>query len=269
MVLDKRQAETFRALSFMPFAIVLAIWIGAIYRSAGWKEGCWRWHEFFNGLEARQLPTNNYSNNHQTKRMKQLITYCAIGLFSYSIVACNGAATDAKKEADSSNNAMVDSAKKSDTVAGQTSHTADMKDDAAFAVAAADGGQLEVDLGKMAVANGTSKQIKALGAMMLKDHSKANKELKAIAEKKNITLPTALSDKCQKTKDDLSAKKGADFDKAYADLMVSDHKTDIDDFKSEADKGVDSTLKTFARTTLPTLEHHLMMAEAAKKATDK
>ncbi len=201
--------------------------------------------------------------------MKVIQTYGSIALLAMSILSCNSGTTDPKKAADSTNNAMVDSAKKADTVATANSHTADMKNDAAFAVAAADGGQLEVDLGKMAAERGTTKQIKALGAMMAKDHSKANTELKAIAMAKNITLPDALSDKCQKMKDDLAAKKGADFDKAYADLMVSDHKEDIDDFKKEADKGMDATLMTFAKNTLPTLEHHLMMSEEAKKTTNK
>ena len=69
--------------------------------------------------------------------------------------------------------------------------------------------------------------------MMVKDHSKANEELKAAATAKNITLPAAVSDKCQKKVAELSEKKGADFDKAYADLMVSDHKEDIDEFKKK------------------------------------
>lgn len=201
--------------------------------------------------------------------MRTFLSSLFLGAITLSLASCGNGATDPKTVADSTNKSMVDSAKSADTVAGATSHAADMKDDAAFAVAAADGGQLEVDLGKIAAERGTSKQIKSLGAMMAKDHSAANMKLKAIAAAKNITLPTALSDKCQKTKDDLLAKKGADFDKAYADLMVSDHKEDIDDFKKEAEKGVDTQLSAFATSTLPTLEHHLKMSEEAKKMVDK
>ena len=200
--------------------------------------------------------------------MKAFLSVFSMGMITLSLTSCGSGASDPKKVADSTNNAMIDSAKKTDTMANQESHTAKMKDDAAFAVAAADGGQLEVDLGKLAVEKGSNKKVKAFGAMMVKDHSKANKELKAIAGMKNIKLPDALSDKCQKMKDDLSAKSGADFDKAYTDAMVSDHKTDIDDFKSEANSGKDSVLTKFARTTLPILEHHLMMAEEAKKAVN-
>ena len=105
--------------------------------------------------------------------------------------------------------------------------------------------------------------------MMVKDHSKANDELKAAAKEKNITLPPIMSDKCQKKVSDLAEKKGTDFDKAYAGLMVSDHKDDIDEFKKEAEKGMDKQLSAWAKGKVPVLEHHLMMAEEAKKLADK
>ena len=202
--------------------------------------------------------------------MKKNILHFFAFLFLVSVISCeNHSQTDAVKAADSTNNAKVDSAKKADTIASVNSHMADMKPDAEFAVAAADGGQLEVELGKMAVKSGTTKQIRALGAMMVKDHTKANVELKALSITKNITLPDTLSYKCQKTIADLGSKTGKDFNKAYADLMVSDHKDDIDDFKKEAEKGNDAGLSAWAKNKVPVLEHHLMMSEQAKKMADQ
>ena len=183
--------------------------------------------------------------------------------------SCGNTGGDAKKEADSTNTAKIDSAKTADTIATKNSHLADLKPDAEFATAAADGGMLEVELGKMAVEKGASPTIKKLGAMMVKDHGKANEELKAAAAAKNITLPSLMSEKCQKKVTDLSEKKGADFDKAYADLMVSDHKDDIDEFKKEAEKGMDKDLSAWAKGKVPTLQHHLEMAENAKKIVNK
>ena len=146
---------------------------------------------------------------------------------------------------------------------------ADLKPDADFAVAAADGGMLEVALGKLAEKKGTHSAVKKLGAQMVKDHSKANMELRALATTKHIAIPLEMSEKCQKKVSDLDQKTGKDFDKAYADLMVSDHKDDIDDFKKEADKGNDTEVSAWAKNTVPTLEHHLMMAENTKKMLEK
>jgi len=201
--------------------------------------------------------------------MKKIIL-CPIAAFLIAMgSSCGNASSDAKKEADSTNRANIDSAKKADTIASKNSHMADLKPDAEFATAAADGGMLEVELGKMAVEKGVNPSIKKLGAMMVKDHSKANDELKAASAAKNIALPSIMSEKCQKKVTELSEKKGSDFDKAYADLMVSDHKEDIDEFKKEASNGMDKELSTWAKGKVPVLEHHLAMAENAKKAVNK
>ena len=55
--------------------------------------------------------------------------------------------------------------------------------------------------------------------MMEKDHTAAGDKLKALAQSKNITLPTGLSSDSQKAVDDLQQKSGKDFDKAYINLM--------------------------------------------------
>jgi len=138
----------------------------------------------------------------------------------------------------------------------------DIKKDTEFAVEAADGGMLEVQLGELALKNAKSAPVREFAQKMVDDHGKANAQLKALAEKKGISIPTVLSDKCQKKMDELSLKSGAEFDKAYADLMVKDHKEDVDEFKKESEKGNDPELRAWAGETLPTLEHHLKMAES-------
>jgi len=54
---------------------------------------------------------------------------------------------------------------------------------------------------------------------------------------------------------------GAQFDRAYMNLMLADHKKDVAEFKTEAAKGNDPGVKNFAKETLPTLESHLHEAE--------
>ena len=57
-----------------------------------------------------------------------------------------------------------------------------------FAVKAANGGMMEVELGKIAQDNASSPRVKAFGAMMVKDHSEANSNLKGIANSLNIAI---------------------------------------------------------------------------------
>ncbi|MDQ2657739.1 MAG: DUF4142 domain-containing protein, partial [Bacteroidota bacterium] len=89
------------------------------------------------------------------------------------------------------------------------------EDDAEFAVEAADGGMLEVELGTLAVSKASSPEVKKFGQMMVDDHTKANNELKALAQQKNITLPTAIGNEHQRKVEDLRGKTGAEFDKDY------------------------------------------------------
>jgi putative membrane protein len=179
-----------------------------------------------------------------------LITSAALLLTSCAPGSSNDNA-DSKETAEDKNDSKFD---------------ASIKDDTEFAVAVADGGMLEVQLGQLAQERAASPTVKRFGQMMVDDHSKANDELKALASTKNISIPTSLSDKNQKRYDEIAEKSGTEFDKAYAEFMVKDHKEDIDKFKKQADDGKDPDLKSWAAGKLATLEHHLEMAEQAEES---
>lgn len=138
--------------------------------------------------------------------------------------------------------------------------------DRTFANDAAKGGMMEVMVGNLAAGKATNAKVKSLAEMMVRDHSKANDELKSWATGAAFTLPSAVDDNQKKEHDDLQARSGAEFDRAYADMMVRHHTETIEKFKQQASGGSDSSLKALAEKTLPTLEHHLMEAQAARDA---
>jgi putative membrane protein len=129
--------------------------------------------------------------------------------------------------------------------------------DTAFANKAAIGGMAEVALGKMAAGKATNASVKDFGSMMVMDHGKANAQLMAIAQKKNITLPAGLDAEHQAKSDSLSKLSGNDFDKAYVAGMVADHKKTLALMQSEAQSGTDPELKAFAAKTAPVVQEHL------------
>ncbi|TWR23873.1 DUF4142 domain-containing protein [Mucilaginibacter pallidiroseus] len=170
-----------------------------------------------------------------------------------------------KAENSSSTDAALDSNKKELAAKDST----ELKDDAEFAVTAANGGMLEVELGKLAKTKAASAEVKQFADMMVTNHSKANKELMELAGAKVITLPAILSNDKQKDYDDMAKLSGSEFDKAYTDYMVKDHKEDIEEFKKEASEGKDAEFKAFAAKHVPILQHHLEMAEKAQAAVKK
>jgi putative membrane protein len=135
--------------------------------------------------------------------------------------------------------------------------------DETFAMEASEAGLTEVTLGKLAMEKASSKSVKDFGQMMVSDHGKANDELKALAKKKGIILPTECT-KCQQKMADLGKLSGKDFDKKYVEAMIAGHKEVIAKFTTEASQGKDSDLKKWASDKLPTIKHHLTVAEGLK-----
>lgn len=186
------------------------------------------------------------------------------------LLACNSSNNDSVDAAKEANDDRKDSAvsvtpdslgmSRSDTALNKSLVPVDKKD-ADFAVEAANGGMMEVELGNYAQKNAMSQRVKDFGAMMARDHSKANEELKALAASKNITLPTTMGNDTHKDMEELMKKTGKDFDKAYMKMMVNDHKKDISEFEKAAKNCKDADIKGFAIKTLPVLNVHLDSAK--------
>jgi putative membrane protein len=136
-----------------------------------------------------------------------------------------------------------------------------MNADSKFAMMAAMGGMEEVEMGRLAAQKGASDEVKQFGQRMVDDHTKANEQLMQVASSKGMTLPTALDPKHQMEMQKLSAMSGDAFDRAYVKMMVKDHKKDVAEFQKEASRGADADIKSFAATTLPTLQEHLQMIQ--------
>jgi putative membrane protein len=197
--------------------------------------------------------------------MKNLFNYCAITALAIACYSCGGGQSDATRDAKDSNAVKMDSTG-TDSSRGTSSIPPSVsKDDAQFVVNTADAGMTEIQAGQLAEQQGVAKDVKAYGAMMVKDHTAAADKLKAIAAAKNVTLPVALSPDAQNTINDLQKKQGKDFDKAYIDQMISDHKKVISAFESESKNGSDADIRGFADSTLHTLRHHLDEAEKCHK----
>lgn len=175
--------------------------------------------------------------------------------------SCNSRPKTSAGDKDQDKNAMlVENAK----VEGENNNQGDQ----GFLNEAASGGMMEVELGRYAQENAVNPRVKNFGAMMVRDHSKANEELKSLASSKSLTLPSAMDDKHMKMVNDLKGKTGADFDKEYMKEMVNDHEKDVDEFRKQSENANDADIKAFAAKTLPVLQTHQDSAKAIRDALD-
>ena len=145
----------------------------------------------------------------------------------------------------------------------------DQDKDAKFLVSAAEINLEEIQLGKLARQNGSSKEVKELGKMMEDAHTKSLKDLTALAKRKDITIPTASSEKANDAYNKLNQKSGKDFDKAYTNMMVDGHKDAIKLFEKASNEANDNDIKNWAAATLPELRKHLEHATDCQKKCDK
>ena len=195
--------------------------------------------------------------------MKKLSLIAVACLAFFGFQACNDTGSeDPIKSANESNEVKQDSAEHSGANAQASTVS---EEDSKFAVEAASGGMTEVQLGELAQQKASSQKVKDFGAMMVRDHSKMNDELKQVAASKNITLPPAPGEDHMDHIKKLSEKSGKEFDKDYMKMMVDDHKDDIDKFEKCSEDAKDPELKALATKALPTLREHY---EAAKKIND-
>jgi putative membrane protein len=194
--------------------------------------------------------------------MKKHLSIALIALTSGLLYACN----DADNGDDATGNGDTTQSVATDTTNANTQNTAPADSATVmFMTKAASGGMMEVQLGQLAQQQAQSQRVKDFGAMMVRDHGKANDELKSLASGKNVTLSDSLMAEHKHHVSELQNKKGAAFDRAYMSMMVKDHQKDIQEFEKASNNLSDGEIKAFATRTLPTLKAHLDSATAINK----
>jgi putative membrane protein len=120
---------------------------------------------------------------------------------------------------------------------------------------------LEIEAAKIAQQKGNPQE-KTFADEMITDHTKTSTELKGLVSgEMKAALPTSLDDSSQKKLDKLRDTKPGDFAGEYDPMQVSAHKDAVSLFERYAKSGDDPKLKDWAAKTLPTLQHHLEMAQ--------
>ena len=124
----------------------------------------------------------------------------------------------------------------------------------------------EIESNKLGEQKGTAQE-KTFARQMVTEHTKTSTELKSMVTggKVKATLPTELDSSHQSKLDKLKAASGKDFSSDFDSDQVSAHKDAVSLFERYAKGGDNAELKDWAGKTLPTLQHHLAMAQDLDK----
>jgi putative membrane protein len=142
--------------------------------------------------------------------------------------------------------------------------------DQGFVTKMAGVGMGEVELGTLAKDKASSREVKGFGQRMVDDHSKAGDELKAIAQRKNLTWPSGPGPDAVALKDKLSKLSGAAFDRAYMDAMVNGHREVLGVVKAQAQAASsDAEVKAWAAKASSSVQAHLTHAQEVQRELGK
>ncbi len=133
-----------------------------------------------------------------------------------------------------------------------------------FLTQAASTDNFQLMAGMMAGDQGKKADVGALGQKIYHVHSRTTPVLAEIAKKKDVQLPAEMGTAKKALVDSLEAKKGADFDEAFAEAEIAAHQEAIALYE-KADKEVqDQDVQSFIDQVLPVLKEHLTEAQELK-----
>ncbi|MCY1399401.1 hypothetical protein D3C76_640050 [compost metagenome] len=123
----------------------------------------------------------------------------------------------------------------------------------------------EIETAKLALQKSQSTDVKTFAQHIIDDHTKANTELKKLAQDNNLKISDDPSMGDQAKAKVLNIRDES-FDAAYANNQVNAHEEAVKLFKDAAENADDPEIKQFAQATLPVLQQHLEMAQQLAKA---
>jgi putative membrane protein len=132
-----------------------------------------------------------------------------------------------------------------------------------FLTEAADARMMGIAEAKLAVARGTTPEIRKYGKWMVEDQTILLKKIHALAKSKNVSLPQRISFEKQKGLSELEQKNNKEFDIKFIKMITIDHRRDVRKFKN-AQSISDKEVSAFASKYLPVIESHLEKAKEIK-----
>ena len=122
---------------------------------------------------------------------------------------------------------------------------------------------MEIQLSTLAAKKASSAQVKQVARKLVADHTKNREEVRALAQKVNVTLTPSQGGSVSAADSvampaDLQAKSGADFDKAFIQHEIDDHRANIERIQNQIVPTVQNDeLKTYLQKTVTDMQGHL------------
>ncbi|MER7397645.1 DUF4142 domain-containing protein [Streptomyces sp. NPDC000151] len=140
--------------------------------------------------------------------------------------------------------------------------------DGAFLRTVHQGNLAEIAAGRDAGTNATTRCVKRLGATLVRDHRRLDRDITALADKLHVRLPGSPSAEQRHALADVQAKKGTRaYDRAWLRMESSDHVKTLALIGRELRTGRNSEVKAAARKARPVVARHLAAVFVCRTTT--
>jgi len=121
----------------------------------------------------------------------------------------------------------------------------------------------EIAMGKMALEKSKDEKVKQYAQKMVDDHTKAQEEVRKVADAKGVKLPDEPDAKHKTAAKAMEKLSAEEFDRKYmAQGGLADHKKTHKQLESAQSKAKDPDVKKLAAAMLPTVSTHLKEAQS-------
>jgi putative membrane protein len=133
-----------------------------------------------------------------------------------------------------------------------------------FVTNAAIADMYEIEAGRIASEKAKSADLKAMGKMLVTDHTKMSADMKAAlgSAGANVTLPTQMDERRQGMIDNLKQAPADGFDQVFIGQQVAAHEESLTLHQTYAENGDNAALKALAAKHRPMIEQHLNKVRA-------
>ena len=138
------------------------------------------------------------------------------------------------------------------------------KQDAAFLRAAHQSNLTEIETGKLAEKRGKDADVRALGTLFVKHHTKLDADVKKVAKKLGVELPDKPNAEQRAVATKLARLSGEKFDEAWLDAQIVSHRKTLAIGRTELKKGSNDDVIGLAKKSAPVIKDHLKRLLDAK-----
>ncbi|MEV0230942.1 DUF4142 domain-containing protein [Nonomuraea sp. NPDC050786] len=121
----------------------------------------------------------------------------------------------------------------------------------------------EIQAGEAAQDKAAGETVRKLGAKLITDHTRMDRDVRRVAEQAGVDLPARPSPEQRRRLKQVAAHSGAAFDRAWLAAQIAGHRQTLADGAAELREGSSPAVKKLATEAKPDIQMHLDMAEEA------